>query len=71
MAAGKNITRERGSEIIFREILRLFGRISRDEKGEGEGNLGEVNQDFKKWELGRISSCRELFTHFRVANSTQ
>ena len=31
-------------------------------KGEGDGNFGEENQDLKKWEWERISSCRELYT---------
>ena len=40
-------------------MLKLLGRISSRE--EGEGNFG-TKSIFKKWGLGRISSCRELNT---------
>ena len=36
----------------------MLWRIS---SGEGDGNFGEENQDFKKWGWGRISGCRKLY----------
>ena len=34
MAVGKNITREKGSNMILPIMLKLFGRISSGEKGK-------------------------------------
>ena len=39
--------------------------------GGGDGmdkKFGVENQDFLKWEWGRVSSCRELYTPLYVDN---
>ena len=38
---GKNIKRDRGSNIIFPIILRLLGRISSGKKGKGAETAGK------------------------------
>ena len=44
MAVGKNVTSKRkGKQYHLLTILRLFGRISNGE--EGDGNFGEENRD--------------------------
>ena len=48
-----------GRNILFPLILKLFGRISSLKKG-AIGNLGSKYD--LKMELGRISSCREIYT---------
>ena len=49
--------RERGSNMIFPKILRLFGKIS---IGEEDGNFGEENHDLKNRGWGRIASLRDF-----------
>ena len=49
-----------GSNIIFPLILRLSGRISKDKWKE--------KQDLKKWNQGRILSCRKLYTPWNNLN---
>ena len=53
--------RERGSNIIFPIILRLFERILSKEEGKGRKFWGRKSRFKKKWGWGRISSCRKLF----------
>ena len=59
MAVGKNITWEKGNNIIFPMIFRLLGRILDGEVGNGT-EIEEENKDLRKWGWGRISSTRNL-----------
>ena len=47
MAAGKNITWEKGNNIIFPIILRLLGRILSEENGKGTEISGKKIKMFK------------------------
>ena len=55
------VKRERVSNIIFPIILRLLGKISSGEEGKGTEITGKKIK-IKQSGLGRISSCRELYT---------
>ena len=58
----KKVKKVKGN-VICSIILRLSGRISSGEKGDGI--FGEENQDLKKW-VGRISSYRELYSPLHI-----
>ena len=60
MAVGKNKTWNlgKGNHLLYN--IKAVGKNIKRGGGEGDENLGEENQDLKKWRWGRISTFKEL-----------
>ena len=63
---GKNLRWMKVKRTLFYNI-KAVGKNIKLEKGEGDGSFGKENQDFI-WVWGRISSCRELYSHLYHAD---
>ena len=64
MAVEKNRTWKKGMRKQYNLPYNIEAVGKNIERGKdvGDGNFDEVYKDTKNWGLGRISSCRKLYT---------